>query len=451
MLNKTKSLCPICLEKIDAHVLIKNKKVVMSKECKKHGRFECHHAWDDPMVYKEMRRLVGKRVDTQTKDATIDVTYKCNMQCPFCFDTAVDEPDVGYIIRRAKDWGNGNILLYGGEPTLREDLPEIVRNLKDIRLGVTLLTNGLILDDNLAKKLDDAGLDGILLQIDALDDEVNKKMRGMNLLDEKLRAIESLNGTNIRLSFFVVIAKGVNENQIKEILSLAMKKTGRIRVVVFSPLSPEGKSGFERKHISNEEIFGEFEGLGLKKEDFMINTEFDIVLTNFLQRIGVDRKSIALCEALCYVYVKNNRLIPLNKLVDLRKLTEILENSNSLNSLLYRLITKKVRIDGMIFPLIGRLSIRMLKSMMTKKTLDDNLSSMFGIVYNPSQDRYNADYNFIKTCNLYSDNKNTFITFCEKNIFSTGKKDFKSLNEEYLINYGSEKNQKLMSNLPERD
>ena len=87
-----------------------------------------------------------------------------------------------------------SVQLSGGEPTVRDDLPEIVKLGKD--MGVVHLqvnTNGIRIADDIEylRALKDAGLDLIYLQFDGLDDAIYRQIRTRDMLDIKLRAIEN--------------------------------------------------------------------------------------------------------------------------------------------------------------------------------------------------------------------------------------------------------------------
>lgn len=432
ILNKTKSLCPICLKKVNAKVILKNNKIFISKKCPVHGEFEHLHAWDDPFLYKEIFRLSKNKI-VRTKDTTVDVTSKCNMKCPFCFSFLRNEnyePTKLDLIKKIKKLKNkgGDIILYGGEPTLRKDLYDIVKNIKDLGLTVNIATNGLKLDKNLIQRLDKIKLDRIQLQFDSLDDRIYKKMRKRKILKEKLRVIKDLKKTNIDATLFVVLMKGVNENQINKIISFTEKNSERIRSIIFTSVSPENPYNFKSYSLYNDDIFKPIENkFKISKEDFIKCTEFDINLSNFLYKKGkIKRRCPASCEALCYIYVNGSSLIPLNKLIDLEELSKLLDyitimDNNKLKIVSY-LISKirKIKFNIILLPLLIQFFTSSLNSFLTKKPLKSKFKKTFGIIIAPSQNRYNIDYFLnIKNCNLYADTKNgKFIPFCEKLIFT---------------------------------
>lgn len=425
--DRTESLCPVCLERISADVIVRGNSVLLIKECVEHGSFECPHAWDNPAVYSRMMLLGERLVKDGVKDATISVTRMCNMSCPFCFDTARDDPKMEAILERAAFSGAGNILLYGGEPTERKDLPQIVKGLKSKGFGVVLLTNGLNIGPGLVSDLKMAGLDGVLLQLDSLDDKINVRLRGLPIAKRKIRAVEALKGSGIWVSFFVVLVKGEHIRQIQDIIPFAAKNSAIVRSVIFTLISPEGKTGFPREYVSNAELFEATKTAGFSLDDFLVCTEFEVSLSRFLSKIRVPRKTIALCELVCYAYSDGSKAVPLGRLIDMRKLKEALDRSNSIPSLLWNLFMAQPRFDWRLALMLWKLPHRVLYSKIMMKPFYDKFDGVFAVVFNPTQNRYNADYRLLASCNLYSDFKGEFMTFCEQNILSSGVRDIGSL------------------------
>lgn len=450
VLDKTESLCPICLKRINARVITKNGRTLISKTCPDHGKFECFHAWDDPFLYKKFLRL-SERKRGFVRDTTLDVTSKCNMDCPFCFSAMKGEayaPGVGYLVGKAKSWGEGSILLYGGEPTLRKDVFEIIRQIKHIGLKVQILTNGLKLSPCFLKKLESAGLDRIQLQFDSLDDDINMAMRKRKLIEHRLQLIKDLRKTSINITLFAVFIKNLNDGQVDKIISFAADNCDKVVSVTLTPVSPEGHSNnFKMEYMSADEIMKPIEEkFGIKKEDFVACSEFDVALSLFLNKLAdAERKTLAPCEALCYVTAKKSKLTPLSRLIELEKMSKIffdvLESGEKnklkiMSTLFVQCIKRRVKIDVKAVPFLMDAGFSLLRSFITKRRTKDKFRNAFGIVVSPSQNRYNIDYNFIKKCNLYGDYKDgKFISFCEKNILSTGPKSPRSLNTNMIITH----------------
>jgi uncharacterized radical SAM superfamily Fe-S cluster-containing enzyme len=295
IIRRTRSICPECMKTIDAEIYVdpKTNWVMMRKNCNEHGEFKDKLSID-PEEYKWAETFtdeLGSTVDNSTKPefvnsgikdissgcpndcglcqnhksapniALIDITNRCNLTCPICFANAsakgyVVEPTFDQIVqimehfRSMKPVAPVLLQLSGGEPTVRNDLPDIIR--KGVELGfieVMVTTNGVRFGKSpeFMKKCMDAGMKACYLQFDATDDpEAWKKVRGVNLWPLKKRVIENAR----KIGFFgvvlvPVIAKGVNDHQVGPILNFAKANTDVVSGVVFQPVSLCGRISFE--------------------------------------------------------------------------------------------------------------------------------------------------------------------------------------------------------------
>ena len=143
-----------------------------------------------------------------------------------------------------KSGGPFYIQLSGGEPTVRDDLPEIIR--LGLSRGFTffqLNTNGIRLgkEAGYAKKLKDAGLNTVFLQFDGLSDKIYETLRGRPLLKEKLAAIKRCGEAGLGVVLVPTVAPGVNDGELGNILRYAVNHMPQIRGVHFQPLSYFGR------------------------------------------------------------------------------------------------------------------------------------------------------------------------------------------------------------------
>jgi uncharacterized radical SAM superfamily Fe-S cluster-containing enzyme len=140
--------------------------------------------------------------------------------------------------------GACSIQLSGGEPTLREDLPEIVA--LGVKKGFSFIqvnTNGILIArrPDYAKVLRDAGLSTVFLQFDGTRDSIYTELRGRPLLDEKMAAIDECAAAGLGVILVPTLATGVNTDDIGSIIRLAVKMSPVVRGVHFQPLSYFGR------------------------------------------------------------------------------------------------------------------------------------------------------------------------------------------------------------------
>jgi len=141
--------------------------------------------------------------------------------------------------------------LSGGEPTVREDLPEIVRMAKELGFRhVEVNSNGLKMAESVdyCRELREAGVDTIYLQFDGTKPKAYIAARGRNLFPVKLRALENLRKAGFKSVVLVpTLVRGVNDDQIGEIIEFAVKNRDIVRCVNFQPVSITGRINYEER------------------------------------------------------------------------------------------------------------------------------------------------------------------------------------------------------------
>ncbi len=279
ILGKTESVCPVCLRVIKAEKRAEADGVYLDKCCPEHGSFSVL-IWEGdarsylrwPVINSAVEGPVNGKAcekgcpydcglceEHRTKGCCVllELTKRCNLRCPVCFASAGDdaggdlplseiEKQYDYLMAHG---GPFNIQLSGGEPTVRDDLPGILRLGREKGFSFFQLnTNGLRLaaEKGYAELLKEAGLSTVFLQFDGVSDAVYETLRGRPLLREKERAIENCAAAGLGIVLVPVIAAGVNEDQVGAILRYALERMPAVRGVHFQPLSYFGRCTLER-------------------------------------------------------------------------------------------------------------------------------------------------------------------------------------------------------------
>jgi uncharacterized radical SAM superfamily Fe-S cluster-containing enzyme len=135
--------------------------------------------------------------------AMVEVTNRCNMACPICYsDANQSSEDVPIDKIRARlhrllelTETPIPIQISGGEPSLRDDLPEIIAIAKDIGYrNIELVTNGIKIGKDLAflNELKAKGLTAVYLQFDGLKKETTLKIRGRDMTEFRHKAVSAI-------------------------------------------------------------------------------------------------------------------------------------------------------------------------------------------------------------------------------------------------------------------
>nr|WP_244148842.1 radical SAM (seleno)protein TrsS [Desulfonatronum thioautotrophicum] len=182
----------------------------------------------------------------------VEVTERCNLRCPVCFadagSKAATDPDLAALDDRLSRAfvrsGPVPVQLSGGEPTMRDDLPEVVALARRIGFShVQLNTNGLRLARNsdYAETLRDAGVSWVFLQFDGTDDEVYTRLRGQPLLQEKQTAIQACGRVGLGVVLVPTVVPGVNDHDLGGLIRFAAERVPTVRGVHFQPVSYFGR------------------------------------------------------------------------------------------------------------------------------------------------------------------------------------------------------------------
>ncbi|MDP8234630.1 MAG: radical SAM protein [Candidatus Saelkia tenebricola] len=238
ILRKTKSLCPECLNKIEAEIIEEDNKIFLKKNCPTHGDFRLLIS-NHPYYYKQLQKVYFYLIKKSfpQRDFLVHLTSKCNLNCSMCLANANVSKLQDYPLSKLKEFLRGKknykIGLMGAEPTMRGDLPEIIKLVSESGNIAELHTNGIkIADFDYIKKLKQAGLKEVHLQFDGFSDEVYLKIRGKKLLNIKLKALDNLKKLGLSVDLKATIVKGVNEKEMAGILEFALKHSN-IKEVFF--------------------------------------------------------------------------------------------------------------------------------------------------------------------------------------------------------------------------
>lgn len=308
----TTSLCPECKKIIKAKIFAENGKVMIEKECTKHGKFKDVY-WSDVDMFLKAEQFAYDGIGVENPKYTgatkcpfqcglcdlhlshtalsnIDLTNRCNLKCPICFANAaasgyVYEPtfeqivDMMKMLRANRPVPTPAVQFSGGEPTIRKDFIEIVKKAKELGFTqIQVATNGIKLAQSLdfAKVLNKYGINTVYLQFDGLNEESYIAARGKPLLQTKLKAIENCrNSGDMPLGIILVptIINTVNDDQVGEILKFAIENNDVIRGVNYQPVAFTGRIPQEERDKQRFTLTDLADRLEkqtdfLKKEDF---------------------------------------------------------------------------------------------------------------------------------------------------------------------------------------
>ena len=203
----------------------------------------------------------------------ISVIDRCNLRCVYCMpeegiesiphDEILTYDEILRICEIVSELGIRKIKITGGEPLVRKDIVNLIRDIKNIDKieQVTLTTNGILLHEML-DDLYDAGIDAINISLDTLNKDNFKKITRRDGLEKVLMSIDKAYDLGIRVKINCLAIRDFNLRELDEIASFAKDREIDVRFIELMPI------GFGKKYtqIDNDEIlsilesrFGTFE------------------------------------------------------------------------------------------------------------------------------------------------------------------------------------------------
>ncbi|MFP4169690.1 MAG: radical SAM (seleno)protein TrsS [Methanomassiliicoccales archaeon] len=308
-IGETESLCPECLRTVEAEKIAEGGRVYLVKECPEHGTFKTL-IWRGVEEYKDLYRYAG--VPSKPESVAVDdegdcpkicglchdhlqhtclvvleVTNGCNLNCPICFARSNEGiryhpsgEEIDRMWRTVVDYVENPICVQisGGEPTIRDDLPEIVRRGKEMGVDyIEVNTNGVRLgkDIDYLRSIKEAGVDSLYFSFDGVTGDIYEQTCGEDLLEIKKKALENCAEVGMGVTLVTVVSPHINLQQVGDIIQFAKEWIPIIKGVHFQPIAffgryPEEPRDEDRMLMPDliDEIERQTEG-EVRKENFI--------------------------------------------------------------------------------------------------------------------------------------------------------------------------------------
>ncbi len=340
----TRSICPECKQVIDAQIIIRENKVYMRKRCPDHGWFEGIISSDAEMYGDSVKfnkpGTIPLEFSTEVKDGCpldcglcpehkqhmclglIEVNTACNLNCPVCFANAgigfslTMEQVEGMLDRFVEIEGDPEVIQFsGGEPTIHPQLLDMIQAAQDRGIRQVMVnTNGVRIarDDRFLEQL--ARLNPVIyFQFDGLRPETYMTIRGENLLEMKLKALDRLHEVGLDAVIVAAIERDVNVDEVGALVEFGLQHPA-VRGAVFQPVTHVGRhipfDSMQRVTIPDV-IHGIVDQTGGK-----------FVLEDFVPVPCC----FPTCQVNSYVFVDGQKIVPLPRMLDIDQYLDYITN-----------------------------------------------------------------------------------------------------------------------------
>ena len=271
------TLCPECSCIILGRYYVLDNVVYIEKTCPEHGHFRDRINTDVKLYLKSARAVFqdergvykpqvhgGRNCpsDCGLCDqhlsasclAQIDLTNRCNLNCPVCFANAnaagyVSEPPYEMVVEMLQTLRNQHpypataVQFTGGEPTVHPEFHRICRAARNMSFShIQIATNGITHASlEFAERSAEVGLHSLYLQFDGVDDEFYRKTRGEALFETKLRCIENCRRVGLKCVLVPTVINGYNSDQVGPIFKFAVEHINAISAISYQPVAFTGR------------------------------------------------------------------------------------------------------------------------------------------------------------------------------------------------------------------
>ena len=262
--------CNICDKRVPASNEVRGNQVYLVKKCPACGENETLISSDASQYFRKRRlgesslkhessiggaaKASGPPCRPEPRMVLLEVTNACNMNCPLCLSNVPDkgfefQPSLQYFERMFQHFSARHprpyVELFGGEPTVRDDLFDIIRLGKKHGLNIGVVTNGLRLaDEQYCRELLSTGAK-IQFQFDGVDPGTYKLLRGSEkFLDKKLAALENIRKHSPgKIALLCTVGKGINDTGLGDMLDFCHERRDFVHTVFFVPLAKTWEDG----------------------------------------------------------------------------------------------------------------------------------------------------------------------------------------------------------------
>ena len=217
-----------------------------------------------------MTSFVKDKYNRPLSDIRISVTDQCNFRCTYCMPAEIFGPNFKFfnneklltfeeitrITTSLAELGVEKVRLTGGEPLLRKDLHLLIKEISKIQ-GITdiaLTTNGVHLPKH-ARLLRESGLARVNVSLDAIDDEIFRRMNGRSVgVKPVLKGIRAAIDAGLDVKVNMVVKKGENDSQIIPMASYFLEQGIQLRFIEFMDVGSTNGWNFNQV-VTKKEIY----------------------------------------------------------------------------------------------------------------------------------------------------------------------------------------------------
>ncbi len=399
IIRVTESLCPICVDdekfdqmRIPAIVYENGGEVKLIKECAEHGVTKEKY-WEDYEMYEEAKKWLDPGVKilnphvafyeskiicpthcglcvkhkSHTGLGNIVVTNRCDLSCWYCFFYAKEnepiyEPSQDQIrmmlrrMRNEKPVGANAVQITGGEPTIRDDIIDVIKIAREEGYEhIQLNTNSIraAFDPDFPKKVREAGSNVIYTSFDGPTPRSNPKN-----FWEIPAALENYKKAPLGVVLVPTVIGGINDQYLGDIIRFGLSNIDVVRAVNFQPVSLVGRMPDRMREKQRVTIPGCIKKIEQQTDGLIGREDFFTVpstakVSNFVEQLkGKETYKLSIhfaCGMGTYLFQDDEKIVPITRFIDVRGMFEYIgELADEIKVSNFKSLTKAVTVPKLL-------------------------------------------------------------------------------------------------------
>ena len=372
IMRVTESLCPLCADeekfdqmRIPAIVYENSGEVKLIKECPEHG-ITREKYWEDYDMYQEAKKWADKGIrilnpnvamleekiicpthcglcvkhKSHTGLGNVVVTNRCDLSCWYCFFYAKEnepiyEPSQDQVrmmlrrMRNEKPVGANAVQITGGEPTIRDDIIDVIKIAREEGYEhIQLNTNSVraAFDPDFPRKVREAGSNVIYTSFDGPTPRSNPKN-----FWEVPAALENYKKAPLGVVLVPTVIGGINDHYLGDIIKFGLSNIDVVRAVNFQPVSLVGRMPDRMREKQRVTIPGCIKKIEQQTDGMIGREDFFTVpsttkVSNFVEALkGKDMYKLSIhfaCGMGTYIFKEGDKVTPITRFIDVRGMFE---------------------------------------------------------------------------------------------------------------------------------
>ncbi len=199
------------------------------------------------------------------------ITAKCQLSCPHCYAKMyVDEEELSrdLKLKLADEMGLANIshvAISGGEPLILKEFVDIVRILRDYNIEISIVTNGLVHDEDVIRALSRYE---IFTYVSIDGDRIGHEIVRPNTWNRVMKFIQYLKNYGVKFGTSMAVSK-LNVDRVSHYIDTVVKLDPD--TICLIPVMPSGNALKNKIYLNTEDVKYMIDLIDEKVNEYSIN------------------------------------------------------------------------------------------------------------------------------------------------------------------------------------